>query len=255
MPILYGRLFAAWAAIGIDLMGVFLPHFLYTSCKRMLVRHCHVIVLRAQRVDNSADTPNSTARRKILFKFWGLGDNIPPLRSGHRKLISCLVVHNVRTIPRAKIWMAPVKSGSCQKSHNVASKFKEERWMMLMCEADKTASNPQVNGSKPGAGKIKSLTRPSRSSTWVQIEGMLRVKHRLVVRYLLRQTVRPVKRFKNLLRDSQLGEFYAVHAAAKFDQRISIWRRGMHRKMRVDGGSHGKAPEKDERVLLTNRLR
>jgi hypothetical protein len=73
--------------------------------------------------------------------------------------------------------------------------------------------------------------------------------------YLLRQTVRPVKRFKNLLQDSQLGEFYAVHTAAKFNQRISIWRRGMHRKMRVDGGSHGKAPEKDERVLLINRLR
>ncbi|KAJ7830718.1 hypothetical protein B0H14DRAFT_3143422 [Mycena olivaceomarginata] len=231
MPILYGQLFAAWAAIGIDLMGVFLPHFLYTSCKRMVCNSIPQfllfsdplgVVLTAQqtdlmpRVDNSADTPNSTARRKILFKFWGLGDNIPPLRSGHRKLISCLVVHNVRTIPR------------------------------YHAEALDTELN---------LGAFETLTRPSRSSTWVQIEGMLRVKHRLVVRYLLRQTVRPVKRFKNLLRDSQLGEFYAVHAAAKFDQRMSIWRRGMHRKMRVDGGSHGKAPEKDERVLLTNRLR
>ncbi|KAJ7314857.1 hypothetical protein DFH08DRAFT_821185 [Mycena albidolilacea] len=50
------------------------PHFRYTSCKRMVVRHRHVIVLRVQRVDNSADTPNSTARRKILFKLWCSGD-------------------------------------------------------------------------------------------------------------------------------------------------------------------------------------
>ncbi|KAJ7894298.1 hypothetical protein B0H14DRAFT_2559423 [Mycena olivaceomarginata] len=33
--------------------------------------------------------------------------------------------------------------------------------------------------------------------------------------YLLRRTVRPVIRFKHVLRDGQLGRFYAVHAAAK----------------------------------------
>lgn len=33
--------------------------------------------------------------------------------------------------------------------------------------------------------------------------------------------MRPVKRFKNVLRDSQLGESSAVHAAVKFDQRIT----------------------------------
>ncbi|KAJ7675305.1 hypothetical protein B0H14DRAFT_2656515 [Mycena olivaceomarginata] len=37
--------------------------------------------------------------------------------------------------------------------------------------------------------------------------------------YLLRRTVRPVIRFKHVLRDGQLGRFYAVHAAAKLIKR------------------------------------
>ncbi|KAJ7880514.1 hypothetical protein B0H14DRAFT_3858026 [Mycena olivaceomarginata] len=50
MPILYGRLFAAWAAIGTDLMGVFLlsSAALSVYVLQAYVRHCHVIVLRAQ---------------------------------------------------------------------------------------------------------------------------------------------------------------------------------------------------------------
>ncbi|KAJ7745162.1 hypothetical protein B0H14DRAFT_2637192 [Mycena olivaceomarginata] len=103
--------------------------------------------------------------------------------------------------------------------------------------------------------KLEALTRPSRSSTWVQIEGMLRVNNlqksdqwpmsgrrvaggrragRLirfiymknfavaaagtglsVVHYLLRQTVQAVKRFKNVLRNSQLADIWEEECTGK----------------------------------------
>ncbi|KAJ7855612.1 hypothetical protein B0H14DRAFT_2579272 [Mycena olivaceomarginata] len=98
--------------------------------------------------------------------------------------------------------------------------------------------------------KLEAVTAPSGSSTWVQIDGTSRLNrvaggnegekgrltcgNRSAVSYLLRRTV---IRFKHVLRDGQLGRFYAVHAAAKLIN-------GYMEK------SHKRALEKDERVEI-----